>query len=42
MLASFARVIGFLTMSAGAAGAVLLGGGFCWFVLTIPSEEVTA
>ena len=41
MLASFARVIGFFTMAAGAAGAVLLGGGFCWFVLSIPSEEVT-
>jgi uncharacterized SAM-binding protein YcdF (DUF218 family) len=40
MLASVARVIGFLTMTAGAAGAVLLGGGFCWFVLTIPTEEV--
>src|SRR5665213_2849771 len=41
MLASFARVIGFLTMSAGALGAVLLGLGFAWFVLNIPSEEVT-
>jgi uncharacterized SAM-binding protein YcdF (DUF218 family) len=41
MLASFARVIGFFTMAAGAASAVLLGGGFCWFVLSIPSEEVT-
>jgi uncharacterized SAM-binding protein YcdF (DUF218 family) len=41
MLASLARVIGFFTMCAGAAGAVLLGGGFCWFVLTIPTEEVT-
>ena len=41
MLASLARVIGFFTMTAGAAGAVLLGGGFCWFVLTIPAEEVT-
>lgn len=41
MLASFARVIGFLTMSAGALGAVLLGVGFAWFVLNIPSEEVT-
>jgi uncharacterized SAM-binding protein YcdF (DUF218 family) len=40
MLASVARVIGFLTMTAGAVGAVLLGAGFCWFVLTIPSEEV--
>jgi uncharacterized SAM-binding protein YcdF (DUF218 family) len=41
MLASLARVIGFFTMSAGAAGAVLLGAGFCWFVLNIPAEEVT-
>src|SRR5471032_2900423 len=41
MLTSIARVIGFFTMTAGAAGAVLLGGGFCWFVLSIPSEEVT-
>ncbi len=41
MLASFARVIGFFTMAAGTAGAVLLGAGFCWFVLSIPSEEVT-
>src|SRR5471032_471700 len=41
MLTSIARVIGFFTMTAGAAGAVLLGAGFCWFVLSIPSEEVT-
>jgi uncharacterized SAM-binding protein YcdF (DUF218 family) len=41
MLASFARVIGFFTMAAGAVGAVLLGAGFCWFVFTIPAEEVT-
>src|SRR5664279_2137307 len=41
MLASFARVIGFFTMAAESAGAVLLAGGFCWFVLSIPSEEVT-
>jgi len=41
MLASFARVVGFLTMAVGAAGAVLLGAGFCWFYLNIPSEEVT-
>jgi len=39
MLASFARVIGFFTMAAGAAGAVLLGAGFCWFVLNIPAED---
>ena len=41
MLASFARIVGFLTMALGAAGAVLLGAGFCWFYLNIPSEEVT-
>ena len=41
MLASFARIIGFLTMAAGAAGAVLLGAGFCWFALEDPAEEVT-
>jgi uncharacterized SAM-binding protein YcdF (DUF218 family) len=41
MLASFARVVGFLTMALGVAGAVLLGVGFCWFYLNIPSEEVT-
>ena len=41
MLASLARVIGFFTMTAGAAGAVLLGAGFCWFVLNVPAEEVT-
>jgi len=40
MLASFARILGFLTMTAGAVGAVLLGAGFCWFVLKIPTEEV--
>jgi uncharacterized SAM-binding protein YcdF (DUF218 family) len=39
MLASLARVIGFFTMAAGAAGAVLLGAGFCWFVLNIPAED---
>src|SRR5512135_3613531 len=40
MLASFARIIGFLTMTAGAVAAVVLGVGFCWFVLQIPTEEV--
>ena len=40
MFASLARIIGFFTMTAGAAGAVLLGAGYCWFVLNIPSEEV--
>ena len=41
MLASLARIIGFFTMTAGAAGAVLLGVGFCMFVLNIAGEEVT-
>ena len=41
MLASLARIIGFFTMTAGAVGAVLLGAGFCWFVLKVPAEEVT-
>jgi len=34
-------VIGFFTMTAGAVGAVLLGVGFCWFVLNIPAEEAS-
>src|SRR6185437_259332 len=41
MLTSFARLVGFFTMTAGAVGAVLLGLGYCWFVLNIPAEEVT-
>ena len=41
MFASFARIIGFFTITAGAAAAVLLGAGFCWFVLKVPTEEVT-
>ncbi len=41
MLASFARLIGFLTMTAGAAGSLLLAGGFLWFVMQVPAEEVT-
>ena len=40
MLGGVARWIGFFTMAAAAAGAVLLAGGFFWFVLRIPSEEV--
>ena len=40
MFGSLARIIGFLTMTAGAAGAVLLGAGFAWFLLKIPTEEV--
>lgn len=40
MLGGVARWIGFFTMAAAAAGAVLVAGGFFWFVLRIPSEEV--
>lgn len=40
MFAAFARWTGFLTMFVGVAGAVLLTGGFFWFVWTIPKEEV--
>ena len=40
MLGALARWIGFLTMTTAAAGAVLLAGGFFWFVSLIPSEEV--
>lgn len=39
MLAGFARWIGFLTMTAGIVGVLLLAGGFCWFALHIPGEE---
>src|SRR3974377_864183 len=41
MLASFAPLVVFLTVAVGVVGAVLLGAGFCWFYLNIPSEEVT-
>jgi len=41
MLAGFARWIGFLTMAAGATGALLLAGGFGWFVAQIASDEIT-
>jgi uncharacterized SAM-binding protein YcdF (DUF218 family) len=40
MLGALARWIGFLTMLVVATGAVLLAGGFFWFVSLIPSEEV--
>lgn len=40
MVGGVARWIGFFTMAAAAAGAVLVAGGFFWFVLRIPSEEV--
>ncbi len=39
MVGGVARWIGFFTMAAAAAGAVLVAGGFFWFVLRIPSEE---
>jgi len=41
MLAGFARWIGFFTMAAGIAGALLLCGGFLWFASQVPAEEVT-
>jgi uncharacterized SAM-binding protein YcdF (DUF218 family) len=41
MLGGFARLIGFLTMTAGLVGAVLLAGGFFWFIWHVPSEETT-
>lgn len=41
MFASFARWIGFLTMTACLAGSLILVGGFLWFVSNIASEEVT-
>jgi uncharacterized SAM-binding protein YcdF (DUF218 family) len=41
MVASLARLLGFLTMTAVAAGSVLLAGGFLWFVAHVSSEEVT-
>ncbi len=40
MLGGVARWIGFLTMAAAAAGAVLMAVGFFWFAMRIPSEEV--
>jgi uncharacterized SAM-binding protein YcdF (DUF218 family) len=41
MIGGLARWIGFLTMSVGLAVALLLAGGFLWFVSNIASEEVT-
>ena len=40
MLGSLARIVGFLTMTVGVAGVVLLSGGFVWFLFKIPAEEV--
>jgi uncharacterized SAM-binding protein YcdF (DUF218 family) len=40
MLGALARWIGFLAMLVVPTGAVLLVGGFFWFVSLIPSEEV--
>jgi uncharacterized SAM-binding protein YcdF (DUF218 family) len=41
MFAGLVRWIGFFTMAAGAASAVLLAGGFLWFATQVPVEEVT-
>lgn len=40
MMAGLARWIGFLTMAAAAVGALLLAGGFIFFALEVPSEEL--
>lgn len=39
MLVGFARWIGFLTMTTGAVGALLLAGGFFLFAWRVPLEE---
>jgi uncharacterized SAM-binding protein YcdF (DUF218 family) len=39
MIAGLARWIGFFTMTASVVGALLLAGGFFWFVGTIPNED---
>ena len=39
MFAGLARWIGFLTMTAGVVGALLLTAGFFWFAGTIPNED---
>jgi uncharacterized SAM-binding protein YcdF (DUF218 family) len=41
MFAGLARWIGFLTMTAGVVGALLLAGGFFWFVWHIPAEDAS-
>jgi len=41
MFAGLARWIGFLTMAVGATAAIILAGGFVWFVSQIASEEIT-
>jgi len=41
MLAALARWIGFLTMTTGVVGALLLTGGFFWFAWQIPSEDLS-
>jgi len=41
MLAGFARWVGFFTMAAGATGALMLAGGFGWFVAQIAGDEIT-
>ena len=41
MFSGFTRWIGFCTMVVAVVGGLLLTGGFFWFVMQIPSEEVT-
>jgi len=41
MFAGLARLIGFLTMAAGATAIILLAVGFGWFIFNIAGDEVT-
>ena len=41
MLSGMVRWIGFLTIIAAVAGAVVLGFGFFWFISQVPDEEVS-
>jgi uncharacterized SAM-binding protein YcdF (DUF218 family) len=41
MFAGLARWVGFLTMTAGVVGVLLLTAGFFWFAWNIPIEEAT-
>jgi len=41
MFSGFVRWIGFLTITAGLVAAIVLTGGFFWFVFQVKTEEVT-
>ena len=40
-MSSFARSIGFLTITAAVVGVLLLGGGLVWFARHVPKREIT-